>query len=344
MKRRSFLRHAFESLLLLCGGVYPWSAALAKPEMTVQRIAFGSCANQEEPQPIWNVISEAKPDLFLFIGDNIYADTEDMTDMAKKYKRLGSKPEYAKFRTSTPVLAIWDDHDYGINDGGAEFPKKQESKKLMLDFFNEPVDSARRKREGIYTSYYFGPPGKRLQVILLDLRWFRSPLTVQKEPFAYLPTKDPNATMLGAEQWKWFEAELKKPADLRLIASSTQFASPEHPWEKWSNYPNDRERMVKLIDDLKLRNLFFISGDMHYGELSAEKTPGGFEIWDLTSSGMNLFENGSQYKNSNRVALHDTSANFGFIEIDWQKDGPSVSLQVRTDKGASPIKQNVKFA
>ena len=339
------MQRTFKAMVLLAGGMFPWAAAIAKPDekKTVSRLAFGSCCQQNDPQPIWNTIAAAEPDLFLFIGDNIYADTENMNEMAAKYKKLGAKPEFSAFRSKVPLLATWDDHDYGINDGGAEYPKKEQSKKLLLDFFNEPVDSQRRRQQGIYTSYCFGPPGKRLQVILLDLRWFRSKLNINIDEFAYGPNTEPNATLLGDAQWRWLEGELKKPADLRLIASSIQFASPEHPWEKWANFPKDKARIMHLIDDYKLKNVFFISGDMHFGELSREKTPAGYEVFDLTSSGMNFFENGTQYKNKNRISLFDKAPNFGFIEIDWKPNAPKVSLQVRTDKGATPIEKVVTF-
>lgn len=347
MERRSFLKHTLQTVLLLGAGALPWKAAVAKAPSsatTVQRIAFGSCANQNSPQPVWDVILQAKPDLFLFIGDNIYADTEDMGEMQRKYKQLGSKPEFANFRSNVPVLATWDDHDYGINDGGIEYPKKEQSKKLLLDFFGEPADSLRRQRPGIFMSYYFGAPGKRLQVILLDLRWFRTSLNVDPKSHDYLPVTAADAELVGSEQWKWLENELKQPADLRLIASSIQFCSPEHPWEKWSNYPKDKARILALFDELKINNAFFISGDMHYGELSAEKTPGGFEVFDVTSSGMNFVESGSQFKNRNRISLFDKAPNFGFIEIDWAKKPVPVSLQVRSSLGAVPIRHDTTFA
>jgi hypothetical protein len=73
-------------------------------------------------------------------------------------------------------IATWDDHDYGVNDGGKEYPKKEESKKIFLDFFKEPDTSSRWKHKGIYTSYYYGEAGKKLQVIVLDCRTFRDRL------------------------------------------------------------------------------------------------------------------------------------------------------------------------
>lgn len=361
MDRRSFFHHSVRALMLLWAGIFaPDSAGAKSPSNKVEssssaahdrstdsklisRVAFGSCALQDRPQPIWDSILATKPDLFLFIGDNIYADTEDMKCMQAQYDLLAGKPGFAKLRAQVPLLATWDDHDYGINDGGAEYPQKEQSKKLLLDFFNEPAESPRRRRPGIYTSYYYGSPGCRLQVILLDLRWFRSRLNVQPITNHYLPNTDASATLLGAAQWSWLEQELKKPADLRIIASSIQFVSPEHRWEKWANFPQDKERMLALLDRMQVNNAFVISGDMHYGELSREKTPQGFTLYDLTASGINQFESAAPYKNRNRISVYDTGANFGFIDIDWNKNPIEVKLQVRSSDGKIAINKSIGF-
>jgi alkaline phosphatase D len=71
MDPRSFFRHSLQTLLSVYAGIFGSCSAVAKPPSLVKRIAFGSCALQDRPQPIWDVISTAKPDLFLFIGDNI---------------------------------------------------------------------------------------------------------------------------------------------------------------------------------------------------------------------------------------------------------------------------------
>src|SRR5262249_37898449 len=155
------------------------------------------------------------PSFFLSIGDNVYADgCITRADFQNRYDQLAQKPEYARFCAQVPVFATWDDHDFGVNDGGAEFAHKQVSKEVMLDFYGEPPGSARRNQDGVYTSYTFGPEGKRLQVILLDLRWFRTAIVWNDAAGGYLPVTDPDATMLGATQWAWLEDELKKPADL----------------------------------------------------------------------------------------------------------------------------------
>src|SRR5690606_21285898 len=131
-----------------------------------------------------------------------------------------------------PILATWDDHDYGVNDGDASYPRKAEAAKLMLDFFKVPADSPRRQHEGVYGAYRFGPEGKRVQVILLDARYFKSrpkpDLRSEEEKKRlniigrYVGDEDPKATVLGEEQWQWLEEQLRQPADVRLLVSSIQ--------------------------------------------------------------------------------------------------------------------------
>ena len=138
-----------------------------REETVLSRIAFGSCAKQDQPQPIWDAIVESDPDVFLFIGDNIYGDSEEMDVLRGKWQQLGRVAGYQRLKATCPILATWDDHDYGKNDAGSEYAMKVESQKLFLDFFDEPADSPRRQRPGVYHSYRFGPDGRRVQVILL---------------------------------------------------------------------------------------------------------------------------------------------------------------------------------
>ena len=146
----------------------------------VSTIAFGSCAKQGQPQPVWEAIAAQRPDLFLFIGDNVYADRPDdpesVGDIAEAYRALGAQPGYQKLRSLCPLLATWDDHDFGLNDAGKEWPLKRQSQLVMLSFFREPAKSPRWSRDGVYGAWMFGPEGRRVQVILLDTRFFRDAL------------------------------------------------------------------------------------------------------------------------------------------------------------------------
>ena len=134
------------AILLLLSACHTCTARAE--EQPLERITFGSCAKQDKPQPIWDAVVALRPERFLFIGDNIYGDSADMNVLRTKYALLGAQPGFQKLRQTCPVLATWDDHDFGVNDGGSWYPKKVESQRIMLDFFGVPADSPRRAREG----------------------------------------------------------------------------------------------------------------------------------------------------------------------------------------------------
>ena len=306
---------------------------------TLDRIAFGSCASQAQEQPIWEAIIARDPDLFLFIGDNIYADTYDMEVMREKYAKLASKPGYQRLRATCPVLSTWDDHDYGINDGGASYPKKEASEKIFLDFFDVPESSPRRDHPGVYGAKVFGKPGRRVQVILLDTRYFKDVQEQVKNPASaeekkaqnvvgwYLPTEDTTTTLLGEAQWKWLEGQLQKEADLRIVASSIQVIPYEKGMESWGNYPHERRRLFNLISKTGANGVLFISGDVHFSELS-RTDEGPYPLYDFTSSGMtHAVESWANAVNSYRVGEAYADLNFGLIRIDWKRDDPLIHLE-----------------
>ena len=187
-------------------------------ESLLTTIAFGSCAKQDQPQPIWQAVVATGPQLFVFLGDNIYGDTQDMDLLRRKWNQLADQPGLQALRKTCRVIGTWDDHDYGADDAGAEYPRKRESQQLFLDFLQVPPNDPRRTREGVYSSQVFGPVGQRVQVILLDARYHRSP---QKKGFQpsepgegfrgkYLPNTDPGVTVLGETQWAWLAEQLRR--------------------------------------------------------------------------------------------------------------------------------------
>lgn len=341
--RRAVLAGAAASAAL---ATFP-ARAQAQSEAALTRIAFGSCARQDKDQPIWDLVNGWNPDLFIFLGDNVYGDTEDMAVLRAKYGQLAAKPGFRELRRTTPLIATWDDHDYGVNDGGSEYPKKAESRDIFLDFWGVPQDHPRRSHAGIYGSYMFGPEGRRVQVILPDNRTFRSPLlgySVEPEDKGqYIVNPDPAATMLGAEQWEWLEAELRKPADLRIFASSTQVLADAPGYEAWINYQADHQRLLDLIDFAEVERLVFISGDTHYAELSRLDTRTAYPLYDLTSSGLTevwpVFG-----PNRNRVAQAPLQPNYGRLTIDWSAPSPAVLMEVQLLDGTIAISRSVPFS
>ena len=302
-------------------------------------IAFGSCANQSKPQPIWDAVTTSHPDLFVFLGDNIYGDTDDMNLLRARYAQLGQNPGYQRLLAMTPILATWDDHDYGANDAGAAYPQKQASKQIFLDFFGEPATSERRQRaDGIYTAYTYGSTGQRVQVLLLDTRWNRSPLAqVSEAEYAdrrrqrigpYTATTDPNAQLLGEAQWQWLAVQLRQPAEIRIIATSIPFLQEGTGWEIWANFPAERARMLTLLAETQANGVLFITGDTHRAQFSKQTTGVPYPLWEVNSSG--LTENVDwPAPDSSRLGGYYTEDNYGLLRIDWTEADPEIIMEIR---------------
>lgn len=323
---------------------------------TLTRIAFGSCAKQDKEQPIWQAIEAADPQLFLFLGDNIYGDTRDMAVLADKYRLLGEKKTHQRARARMRTLAIWDDHDFGEDDAGGDYPFKEESRRLFCDFWGEAAGSPRRSRDGIYVSYLFGMAPRRVQVIMPDLRFNRTPIRKldlggrdyearahewhaenQKRGSGYVPgpyerNPDRGATMLGETQWRWLEAQLQVPAEVRILASSLQVVADFPGWEAWINYAQDHQRLLSLVRRHRANGLVCISGDTHYAEVSRLETNAPYPLWDITSSGLTEVWPVTP-PNALRVGEVLREPNFGMLEIDWTGRHPLVIARVHDIAG-----------
>ncbi|WP_289294990.1 alkaline phosphatase D family protein [uncultured Reyranella sp.] len=322
------------------------TTALSQGRSPLSRIAFGSCANQSMAQPIWEAILAYRPDLFIFAGDNVYGDfsTPDGENLKRAYDAARTIPGYARLRETVSHLAIWDDHDYGLNDGGVEFTHKARSKELFLEFWNVPAADVRRQREGLYEARIIGPEGMRVQVILLDVRWFRSPLRITDQRGApgkerYLPDPDPSKTMLGPEQWAWLAEELRRPAEIRLIVSSTQVLAEGHGWERWGNFPLEKQKLVDTIRTSGAKGVVLLSGDRHVGALYRETPADLFPLYEATSSGLNMVYWAAKEAGPNRLGALYAAANFGVVEIDWWQRRLLLALR---DEGGS-VRRSVEI-
>lgn len=306
-----------------------------------QTIAFGSCANQNAPQPIWKTILKNDPDLFLFMGDNIYESESAPEKLREEYEKLRAIPEFREFRQKVPFLVTWDDHDFGKNDGGRDNPIKEVAKKEFVRFWPYIKDSISLNQPGIFHAKVIGGPleerkkrrGKivtklikkqpAVQVIMLDTRYFRSPLISDTpDPVTgkayFKPNPDPQATLLGFEQWEWLEEQLKRPAEVRLIVSSIQLIPESHKREKWGNFPKEKERFLALLKKLKTKNVFILSGDRHFGVISKQDVKDYGSLYEVTASSLNKAGTIDEVDPSYLNPIYK-QANFGLARIDWAK-------------------------
>lgn len=306
-----------------------------KKDNSSMKIAFGSCNNQALENLLWDDIAQQKPEVFVWGGDIIYSDTEDMTVLKANYEYQKNKPEYQKFIDEVEVLGTWDDHDYGINDGGAQYSQKWASQQLFLDFFDVADNDPRRLRKGVYHQKDFQKGQHQVKVIILDTRYWRSDLT--DDPSGekrYLKDSSPEKTMLGAEQWAWLEQTLKASnADFNILISSVQYLSGEHGFESWENFPLEAKKLEKILVYTQAKNPIILSGDRHISEFSIKDVQGlKNPLVDFTSSGMtHYYEGFSGEENPYRTGEVILAKDYGLLTIDF--DTMEVLFQSRGDQG-----------
>ena len=243
-------------------------------------IGFGSCITEKREQPIWSAIKEENLNEFFFMGDNVYGDNKEtglLDDMKIAYAL--QKTKFPKWLDDIKVNAIWDDHDYGKNDGGEEYEYKAQSQELFLDFWKVPKNDPRRERKGIYFSQIRDIHNHKVNLIGLDTRYHRSALGQEDKP--YSAVNDLSKTMLGEKQWDWLASELRRNSDLNIIVPSIQVIPTNHGFEKWGNFPHERSKLLGMIEDSNTPTVI-ISGDRHKAGLYRKGN-----VIELTSSSMN---------------------------------------------------------
>lgn len=321
MKNSHFVKsQAIWMAALLLLGACKRSREASPAAQDLFTVAFGSCNRTELPNPFWEAIVAAQPDVWIWGGDVVYADTDSIPLLRQAYARQDTVAGYRLLRERVPVLGTWDDHDYGINDGGAEFQARAASQQAFLDFLQVAADDPRRSREGVYGSRLFERPGGSVKVFLLDTRYFRSPLTPDPSgKLRYVPNPPGQGTMLGEAQWRWLAKELQESeADFNLLVSSVQLLSDRHGFEGWGNMPQQRDRLLQLIEQSGARGVVVLSGDRHFSEFSRLQVPGmRYPLIDFTSSGLtHAYSAFDGEPNPYRVGEVVPRLAFGLIRLD----------------------------
>lgn len=279
------------------------------------KIALGSCLHQDHPAPIWDAVNDNNIDSFFFLGDNIYGDVPSGLPWKLKRSYDKQKKVLPSWLMSKQIHVIWDDHDYGKNDGGGSYRFKEYAQDLYIDFWEIPDDDPRANREGIYYQQLQNINGLRVLFVGLDTRYFRS--NIEEKDDVYLPNLEPDATFLGDKQWEWLKDTLKQEHDLLIMASSIQVLATEHRFEKWSNIPSERNKLLTLLESLDSR-VIVVSGDRHRAGLYQYN-----EITEITASSLNR-PTYSEETDSLLLGKTYTETNFGLLSI--EKDSVEISV------------------
>ena len=298
-------------------------------------IAFGSCNKHTVKNNLWDDVLAARPDVWIWGGDIIYADTDKASEIARMFNVQKEIPGYKTLCDEVEVIGTWDDHDYGLNDGGVEFTSKAASQQVFLDFMDVPSDSPRRKREGVYDSYTYELPVGSVKILVLDTRYFRSALTpAANKKKRYQPGTYGQGTVLGETQWAWLEEELQNSkADFNILVSSIQFLSNEHGFETWGNFPHEVDKLNGIIKESGAKGVIILSGDRHISEFSEIQVPGlSYPLIDFTSSGLtHVYSSYSGEPNPYRIGEVISKKSFGLLTLNLATK--EVQMQMVGDEG-----------
>jgi len=249
------------------------------------RMAMGSCTYINEPDfdrpgkpyggeyEIYTSISNTKPELMLWLGDNVYFREVDWTSksgMVHRYSHTRRNPELNALLPACAHYAIWDDHDFGPNDATGCFVHKESALEVFEQFWANPTTGISHG-DGITTQFNWND----IDYFLLDNRYNRTSSDLKG-----LPT-----TILGEDQIQWLIQSLKaSAAPFKMVAIGGQVLSTAEKFENYSTFPEERTRLLKLIEENDIRGVIFLTGDRHCTELSKLELAGGNVIYDLTCS------------------------------------------------------------
>ena len=308
-------------------------------------LGFGSCLHQDRSMAILKTIEKKELDLFMFIGDNVYGDQKDgeLDKLIRTYKQQYNNLE--NFLKNVSTEFIWDDHDFGLNDGGSNYRYKDRAKELFLETWKIPSQDPRRLRDGLYFDKMIEKNGLKVHLIFLDNRTFKSEWKLTDEfnkegKERYVKDFDPDKTLLGKKQWQWLKDKLNEDSNIKIILSSLQILSLGHGWESWDKLPLERERLFNLIDESNVSNLFILSGDRHRGGFYRFKTDDNNDIYEFTSSSLNLpIPFNTEEKGPLRIGSTYRKANFGVVRIFEDK----VVMELTSNKGKVLNSLNVEI-
>lgn len=281
----------------------------------LKKFAFGSCNSAYRSQPLWSYIKKENPQLWMWGGDNIYADTSDPEVLVSHYKKQNSIPDYQNLISKIPIIGIWDDHDYGYDNADYSNPFKVEAQKEFLDFILEPLESIRRSQRGVYTSYEFGPPERLVKIIMLDNRYF-------------LNSPEADGMILGEEQWRWLENQIRgSKAKVHFIVSGLSVLSPKiRVTEEWRDHSAAFSRLLDLFKFYNPSGTVFLTGDKHLSTIFKNEGFLEFMSSGLTHSAPVVVR--SYVSRFYPITFYGLT--FGLVQLEWDEgNNPRINLQIR---------------
>jgi alkaline phosphatase D len=313
-------------------GLGPFAVRTAPPagSRTGFRVAIGSCARfQEDPvQPIWEQVERARPDLFIWLGDNIYGDALDPDILAEEYRRQRTVATLQPILRSTPQLATWDDHDFGLNDHDRRNPVKEEALGVFERYWANPAHGL-PDAPGVFFRYGYGG----VDFFFLDVRYHRDPNAMPDSV---------GKTMLGAAQLKWLKEGLAaSDAPFKVLLSGSGWTKAKGPGgDSWASFLHERDSLFAFIQREGIGGVVLVSGDTHVGELNAIpwSERGGYDFYDLVSSPLAQSPSASWLERRPEIRIrpiYSAGPNAGLLTFDFEGE-PTLTYRLIAEDGRSP--------
>jgi alkaline phosphatase D len=285
------------------------------------RIAFGGGAGYvPQNERVWDTVRSFRPDALLLLGDNVYIDAPTMPEMQHYcYYRRQARPEYARLIASTPVYAIWDDHDFGTNDcsGGPlrDIPAwKPKVWQVFCNNWENPVEG-RPGLPGCWFDFHIGD----VHFIMLECRYWRNPKATDNHP----------KSMLGPEQKQWLKDTVRKSkGKFKVLCSSVPWtfeAKGDSP-DTWNGYREERNEIFDYLVEYKVDGVVLMSADRHRSDLWKIKRANGYALYEFNSSRLT-----NQHVHPTMPAAefsYNTKQSFGVVDFDTTADDPTITYLI----------------
>ncbi|MHC4740927.1 MAG: alkaline phosphatase D family protein [Planctomycetota bacterium] len=286
------------------------------------KIGFGGGAGYTpQYERMWNTIASHNLTAFLFLGDNVYIDHPTRQAVQKYcYYRRQSRPEYRNFIASTPLYAIWDDHDFTTNDsqGGPEVRVPEWKIPVWRTFMNNWVNpyyaGGTEEEPGCWFDFSIGD----VHFIMLDGRYYREN-----------PRKIENPSMLGPVQKKWLFEKLKgSTGTFKILASPVPWAFGVKPGSKdpWQGFKAEREEIFSFLEDNKIEGVLLISADRHRSEARIIKREIGYKLYEFESSKLTNIHTHGLIRGE--IFGYNKKCSVGMLTFDTTPDDPEITYDI----------------
>ncbi|MEZ4828308.1 MAG: alkaline phosphatase D family protein [Bacteroidia bacterium] len=302
------------------GENYPFTTAPEKGEKSAFSIGFaGGAGYTPWFERMWDTLNTHSLSAFLLMGDNVYIDhPERPATQQYCYYRRQSRPEFRRFASSTPLYAIWDDHDFTYDDqrGGPEINSPYWKKDVLKLFQNQwinPYFGGGETAPGCYFDFSVGD----VDFIMLDCRFYR------EDP------EQENPSMLGDVQKEWLKEKLKSSeGTFKVLASSVPWAKGTKPGslDTWDGYAAEREELFSFIEAEKIEGVILISADRHRSDAWHIERPEGYGFYEFMSSKLT---NVHTHKIMPKALFgYNKTCSFGRLDFDTKRDDPQVTYRI----------------